>query len=78
MISQEIRQQAADWAVELTTTRPTAQRWDEFEGWIAMSPQHREAYTRAERAWRASPTEVSQTNASRLRVAFQSSSSKPA
>jgi transmembrane sensor len=62
MISQEIRQQAADWAVELTTTRPTAQRWDEFEGWIAMSPQHREAYTRAERAWRASPTEVSQSN----------------
>ncbi len=52
-VDPEIRTQAAAWAVELQTTDFTLERWGEFESWCSSSEQHRAAYGRAERAWRA-------------------------
>lgn len=70
MISPEIRLRAAEWAVELlSTSEPTtAQRWNQFEEWIAQSPQHREAYVRSERAWRASSAAQKSQAVLRLRA----------
>jgi transmembrane sensor len=44
------RQQAARWLTELDTSERIEALWPEFETWLNASPEHREAYHRAELA----------------------------
>lgn len=47
-----IRREAARWLVELDTTEEIEALWPAFEAWL-QPPEHRAAYLRLERAWRA-------------------------
>ena len=48
-----IKAEAARWLIELDAADATERLWYEFESWLQRDPEHRRAYVRAERAWRA-------------------------
>jgi ferric-dicitrate binding protein FerR (iron transport regulator) len=53
MISSRINSEAARWLIELDSAEDTERLWPEFESWLQRDPEHRRAYVRTERAWRA-------------------------
>jgi ferric-dicitrate binding protein FerR (iron transport regulator) len=53
MTDPEIRAAAAYWLIELDTAEHIEEVFPEFEKWVAQSAEHRDAYRKVERAWRA-------------------------
>lgn len=53
MTSPYIRCEAARWIVELDTAEKIEDLWPQFELWLNEKPEHRAAFLRVERGWRA-------------------------
>lgn len=50
---------AMTWLIELKTSEPDLPRWEEFENWLAASPDHEKTYYAFERLWEKLETKLS-------------------
>lgn len=60
-VTEDMKQQAARWLVELDISEITPDLWNSFENWLSLNSAHRTAYLRIERAWHIMGVLLSQT-----------------